>query len=74
MKIRISHPSRADELRAALEAADCQAARTADDTVDVEIPWAETAGDLRQAWLELAFFVKAWEAQHPGLTAAVVEA
>jgi hypothetical protein len=71
MKIRLSHPDRADDLRAALEAADCRAARTADDTVDVEIPWAETAGDVRQARLELAFFVRAWEAQHPGLRVAL---
>ena len=71
MKIRLSHPSRADELRAALEAADCRAARTAADTVQVDFPWAETAGDTIQARMELAFFVKAWEAQHPGLKALV---
>jgi hypothetical protein len=74
MKIRLSHPGRADELRAALEAADCRAARTADDTVQVEIPWVETDGDVHQARLELTFFVKAWEAQHPGLRAALLEA
>jgi hypothetical protein len=71
MKIRLSHPGRADDLRAALEAADCRAARTSDDTVQVEIPWAETAGDVHQARIELAFFVKAWEAQHPGLRVAL---
>jgi hypothetical protein len=73
MKIRVNNPSRADELRAALEAADCRAARTADDTVQVEIPWIESPGDVRQARLELAFFVKAWEAQHPGLRVALVD-
>jgi hypothetical protein len=71
MKIRVSNPRRADELRAALEAADCRAARTSDDTLHVEIPWIETAGDIHQARLELAFFVKAWEAQYPDLTALV---
>jgi hypothetical protein len=73
MKIRVSHPGRADDLRAALEAADCRAARTAEDTVQVEIPWAETAGDVHQAWLELTFFVRAWQAQHPGLQVALVD-
>ncbi len=73
MKIHLSHPGRADELRAALEAADCRAARTAEDVLHVEIPWIETAGDVIQARLELMFFVKAWEAQHPGLTAALVD-
>jgi hypothetical protein len=73
MKIHLSHPGRAEELREALEAAECRAARTADDVVHVEIPWIETAGDVIQARLELAFFVKAWEAQHPGLKAALVE-
>jgi hypothetical protein len=41
--------------------------------VRVEVPWARTDVDLHQARLELAFFVRAWEAQHPGLTAALVE-
>ena len=74
MKIRLSNPGCVDELRAALEALECVAARVADDTVRVEIPWARTDRDLHQARLELTFFVRAWQAQHAGLTAALVDA
>jgi hypothetical protein len=74
VRIRLSHPGVADELRSALEDADCVAALDTDDTVDVELPWATDETDARQARLELMFFVKAWQAQHPGLEAAFVEA
>ena len=71
MKIRVNNPHVTDELRSALEAVDCVAARTADDTLEVEIPWIEADADERQAHLELAFFVRAWQASYPGLAAFV---
>ena len=75
MKIRLSNPGVADALREALEAADCVAERESDDTLDVDVGWINggEGSDKNQARLELAFFVRAWEAQHPGLTAVVVE-
>jgi hypothetical protein len=74
VRIRLSHPGVADELRTALEEADCVAALNTEDTLDVEIPWAADEADAHQARLELVFFVKAWQAQHPDLEAAFVEA
>ncbi len=75
MKIRVSNPVAADDLRQALEAADCVAARESEDTLDVDLPWVDgNVEDARQARLELAFFVRAWQAQHPGLTAVLVDA
>jgi len=71
MKIRLSNPRCVDDLRAALEQADCVAARSADDTVDVSFPWAEDEDEARQARLEATFFVKAWLAQNPGAAALV---
>ncbi len=71
MTIRFSDPRIADDLLEALGAADCIAERVADDTVEVEIPWVERADDRRQAEVELVFFVRAWEAQHPGLATLV---
>ncbi|MBD0328508.1 MAG: hypothetical protein ICV64_00160 [Thermoleophilia bacterium] len=69
MRIRINDPTAADELLAALAAADCVAERTDDDAVEVDVRWAD--GDHRQAEIELSFFVKAWQAQRPGLVAVV---
>ncbi len=74
MRIRVSNRGVADDLQAALQEADCVIARVGDDTVDVEFPWADDEAEARQARLELTFFVKAWQAQHPGLDAALVEA
>ena len=75
MRIRLSYPGVADELRTALEEADCVAALNTENTVDVELPWADDdETEAQQARLELMFFVKAWQAQHPGLEAAFVEA
>ena len=74
MRIRLSHPGVAGELRTALEEADCVAALNAEDTLDVELPWAVDDDEARQARLELMFFVRAWQAQHPGLEAAFLEA
>ena len=71
MRIRVNDPHAADDLRSALEAAECVAARTADDTLEVELPPGDPFGDARQALLELAFFVKAWEANRPGVAAVV---
>ena len=71
MTIRVNDPRAAEELRSALEAAECVAQRTAADTLEVEFPWADADGDERQARLELAFFIEAWQANRPGLAAVV---
>jgi hypothetical protein len=60
MKLRISHPELATELVSALNEADCLAARTDRDTVEVCMPWLSDTGDTAQAAMELLFFVRAW--------------
>jgi hypothetical protein len=69
VRIRVSNPRVAGDLLDALAAADCSGCQTEPDTVEVDIPWADD--DPVQAHMELVFFVKAWEARHPGLNATV---
>ena len=71
MMIRLNSARAADDLRSALEEADCVTERKAEDTLEVEFPWTEAHADARQARLELTFFVRAWAAQHPGASALV---
>lgn len=71
MRIRINDPRATRELLNALQAADCLAECTSEDELEVDVPWIEGDGDERQAHMELSFFVKAWEAQRPGLVTVV---
>jgi hypothetical protein len=74
VKLRISHPERADELVRALNGTDCLAARTALDTVDVFAPWLLEDGEPAHAGIELLFFVKAWASNHPQLRVTLLDA
>lgn len=62
MVIRVSDSGMAPSLVSALNATDCAAALTAADTIDVFVPWLDSAnGDLEtHASAELLFFVRAW--------------
>jgi hypothetical protein len=71
MRIRLNDPGAAPDLVDALAAADCVAEPTEDGVVKVDVPWASAEGDERQAEIELCFFLRAWEAQRPGLVAVV---
>jgi hypothetical protein len=71
MRIQISDPEAASELLDALAAAECVAEQTADDVLEVDVPWVDGEDDERQAHIELSFFVSAWQAGRPGLAAVV---
>lgn len=69
MQIRISHSDLVDPLVSALNQTDCLAARTGMDEVDVFVPWLDRGGDVRQARIEVLFFVKSWGLPHAGFEA-----
>ena len=71
MEVRINDPGWTDELVEALNGRDCVATRTGVDTLAVEFPWLERDDDARQAGIELAFFLRAWQARFPGVEAWV---
>jgi hypothetical protein len=62
-RIRLNDVAAADELARALTAANCVAVA---DSGSVAVVATET-DDLRAAWLDLAFFLKAWAADHPAV-------
>jgi hypothetical protein len=66
VRLVISRPDLAPALVCALNEADCVAARTGFDTVEVSIPWLLDAGSLAQAAMELLFFIRAWASEAPG--------
>ena len=74
MKLLISHPELAADLVKALNETDCLAARTAQNTVQVFVPWLLHGGDAAHAGAELLFFVKAWAARHPEFRATLLDA
>lgn len=74
MKLRISHPGLAPDLVYALNEADCVAAQTASDTVEVFLPWLLEGSNTAHAAMELLFFVKAWASDYPAFRATVLDA
>ena len=75
MRIRLSTPEVADDLVAALRTADCLAARTSGETIEVGFPWHVLDGsryDAHHARAELRFFLRAWLIDHPGVHATVM--
>jgi hypothetical protein len=65
MKVRISSAGIAD-LAEALLHGDCLCVPAQDETCEVLHPYAE---DEREAKIELAFFLRAWQLGRPGLQA-----
>ncbi len=74
MKLLITHPELASDLVRALNEAECVAARTASDTVEVFVPWLLDGGSTAQAATELLFFVRAWAADYPAFRATLLDA
>ena len=72
MEVRINNPAWADELVEALNRGDCAAVRTGVDTLEVVFTSLEGEDDVRQAGLELVFFLRAWQARYPGVEAILV--
>jgi hypothetical protein len=54
----------AAELVAALADAGCVATWRSDETLEVAVPGIESAEDVEQAPIELAFLVRAWRGAH----------
>jgi hypothetical protein len=66
MRLTVDDPNALPALVAALRASECVAEPVDEHAVDVLFPWVEHATDARQAFVELDFFARAWEALHPG--------
>ena len=71
MRLTVSDPAAVPDLLAALRRSECVAARAARSSIDVAFPWVGTLAEARQGLVELAFFARAWEAMHPGVTIRV---
>ena len=69
MLIRLTDPAYTEELADALRRGDCVPSPRGDDTLDVSQP---CASSREQAQVELAFFLKAWTATHPGVEATLI--
>ena len=69
LRIQVNDTSLLDELRGALGDAECSTAQLSEDTLLVTQP---LAVDEAEARLELAFFLKAWEAHRPGAEAELL--
>ena len=68
MKIHLDDPARACSLLAAFDGSDCAASAEAGGTVEVVVPWVRSPEDIRQARVELLFFVRSWAAAQPGVS------
>ena len=68
-RIRLTDSSLGYELLDSLEKGNCSAMRLPDGTLEVVH---RQAGNQREARLELAFFVRAWQAKHPDATAELI--
>jgi hypothetical protein len=68
-RVRVSHPGVITDLIEALWRGDCVPDQVAADTCVVVHPF---AFDDREASIEIGFFLKAWQARHPGVAAELV--
>lgn len=71
MRLTINDPAAIPSLLAALHEGGCVADHAGPDCLEVLFPWLVSAKDAEQALTELAFFVRAWEADNPGVTVDV---
>jgi hypothetical protein len=69
LRIRITNPALWWDLLQSLATGGCSAVRLPDGTVEVTH---HSAADDREARVELAFFVRAWQTKHPDVTAEVI--
>jgi hypothetical protein len=68
IKLELSDENLLEELMSTLARHGCLADRIAPNVCRIAYPRAWTA---REARLELRFFVRAWQANHPGVTAVL---
>jgi hypothetical protein len=69
MRVRLSDPSQAHDLALALVRGDCMVTPAGLDTLTVVHP---SARDEEEARTELLFFLRAWQASHPGVSVRLV--
>jgi len=69
LRIQVNDPNVLDDLRRALRDAECSTEALSDDTLLVTHPFAIEEAEAR---LELAFFLKAWQASRPGAEAELL--
>ena len=69
MRVRLSDPSHARDLALALARGDCVATPAGLDMLTVVHP---SARDEEEARTELLFFLRAWQAGHPGVSVQLV--
>jgi hypothetical protein len=70
LRIHLNDPALLGDLREALAASDCSVVAIGDDTLLVTNPLAANETEAR---VELAFFLKAWQARRPGATAELLD-
>ena len=68
-RIRIADPALRRDLLASLDEGNCSAVQLPDGTFEVVH---RQASNQREAQLELAFFVRAWQAKHPYAAAELI--
>ena len=68
MKLELSDEALLVEIMGALARHGCLTNRIAPRACWIVYPRAE---DTREAWLEVGFFIRAWQAQHPGVNAVL---
>ena len=71
IRLVVSQPDLAPELVSALNEADCVAARTGFDTIEVSMLWLPETGGVAQPAVELLFFIRAWASERPGFEATL---
>lgn len=69
LRIRITDPALRSDLVQSLEEADCSAVQLPDGSVEVTH---QRAANAREAHLELAFFVRAWQLKYSRVVAEFV--
>jgi hypothetical protein len=69
MRVRISDAALLGDLKVFLEATECRVREVGQGTLDVTMPRAPTRD---QAEREVAIYLKAWQAMHPGAHARIV--
>jgi hypothetical protein len=68
MKLELSEEALLVEIMGALACHGCLTNRIAPRACRIVYP---RAADKREAWLEVGFFIRAWQAQHPGVNAVL---
>jgi hypothetical protein len=64
LRVRVSPPAFIPDLIESLSRGDCLPSRV---TTDTCLVWHPYARDDQEARLELGFFLRAWQARHPGV-------